>query len=136
MKTLSLLVLGTFLTLTGAQAQVGELDPQVVPQEIIVRVDAQGNSEVFKVAVKNSVSNDQAAKETIANFVTEKNKVLNVVAESELDRETSKDSWYYYYNPYYSYGYNYGYSYYGYNYYYRPYYNYNYGYYNYYYYRY
>ena len=138
MKTLSLLVLGTILTVTGAQAQVGELDPQVIPQEIIVRVDAQGNREIFKVAVKSDVKTDEAAADAVATFVKENNKVQTVVAESELDRTTSKDSWYYYYTPsyYYNYNYNFGYNYYGYNYNYTPYYYYNYGYYNYYYYRY
>ena len=136
MKKISLLVLGTILTIAGAHAQVGELDPQVAPEELIVRVDAQGNREVFKVVAKSNVENDQAAAEAVASFVKAANKVSTVVAESELDRVSSTDSWYYCYNPYFSYGYNYGYSYYGYNYYYTPYYSYNYGYYNYYYYRY
>lgn len=136
MKKLSLIVLGTFLTLTAAQAQVSELDPKLVPQEIIVRVDAKGNHEVFKVASKNEVTNDEAAAQAVAKFVKETNKVQAVVARSELDQVSSQDSWYYYYNPYQSYSYCYGYSYSGYNYNYTPYYNYSYGYYNYYYYRY
>jgi hypothetical protein len=136
LKTFSLLGLGVILSIAGAKAQVGELDPQIVPQEIIVRVDAHGNHEIFKVAISNDVKNDQNAAAAVAAYVKNENKIESVIAESELDKETSVDSWYFYYNPYYSYGYNFGYSYYGNNYYYRPYYNYNYGYYNYYYYRY
>ena len=134
MKALLLLVLGTIFSVTATQAQ--ELDPQIVPEEIIVRVDAEGNREVFKVAVKNDVQNDEAAAEAIATFVNDSNKIVTVVADSELDRVSSTDSWYFYYYPYYSYNYSFGYNYYGYNYNYRPYYNYSYGYYNYYYYRY
>jgi hypothetical protein len=140
LKALSLLVLGAVLTVTGAQAQTRELDPQIAPQEIIVRVDAQGNHEVFKVTAKNDIKDDHSAAAAIQTYVTAQNKVETVVAQSELDKVTSTESWYYYYRPYYNYGYNYGYNfgynYYGYNYSYTPYYYYNYGYYNYYYYRY
>lgn len=136
MKALSLLVLGAAMTFTGAYAQDGELDPQIAPQEIIVRVDAQGNREIFKVAVKSDVKDDASAASVIATFVKAENKVDASISLGELDQTTSTDSWYFYYNPYYSYGYNFGYNYYGYNYNYRPYYNYNYGNYNYYYYRY
>lgn len=133
MKALLLLVLGSMLAIT-AQAQ--ELDPKIIPNEIIVRVDPNGKQDVFKVAVKNDVQNDEAAALAVVNFVTDSNKVQRVVAESELDQVTSTDSWYYYYRPYYSFNYGYSYNYYGHSYNYRPYYNYSYGYYNYYYYRY
>ncbi len=134
MKTFSLAT--AFLCLMSVGTTVAsELDPQImVPQEIIVREDASGNRQVFKVSDKKEVSDADSAIKAIDTFVTAENQVTSVLAENELDRTTSTEAWYYYYTPRW-YGYNYGYYYGGYNYYYRPYYNYSYGYYNYYYYR-
>lgn len=132
-----LLAITSLVNVAGAQAQSTELDPQVAaPREIIVRVDAAGNAEVFKVATKANIKNDSEAALAINSFVNNTNKVQNVISESELDQVSSTESWYYWYAPYYyNYGYSYSYNYYGYNFNYSPYYYYNYGYYNYYYYR-
>lgn len=142
MKKISLsaicLVLG-LITVGAVNAQT-ELDPSIaaIPSEIIVREDAHGNREVFKVAEKSDVSDAKSAIEAINIFVKADNKVSTVVAESELDHVSSTEAWYYFFNNSwfgFNYTYNYGYNFYGYNYYYQPYFYYNYGYYNYYYYR-
>lgn len=105
-----------------------ELDPVSPAQEIIVREDAQGNREVFKVSSKLGVEDAASAEAAIKSFVTTSNKVNNVVPASELDRVTSTEAWYYW-------GWNYACNWYGYSYYYRPYYNWSWGHYNYYWYR-
>ncbi|HXH76184.1 MAG TPA: hypothetical protein VNJ08_14535 [Bacteriovoracaceae bacterium] len=131
-----LLLAALFLS---ASVQATELDPSTanIPQEIVVREDAQGNREVFKVAPKANVGDADAAVAVVENFVKASNKVSTVVAAGELDRTSSTEAWYYYYNfnVGYNYGYNYSYNWYGSNYNYSPYYSYNYGHYNYYYYR-
>lgn len=121
--------------LFSAVAQATELDPvnQQIPSEIIVREDASGKREVFKVEAKVNVTDSQSAEQVIEKFVKSDNKVSEIVLESELDRSSSTEAWYYW--GWGNYGQNYGYNWYGYNYYYRPYYSYNWGYYNYYYYR-
>lgn len=134
MNFLSLGILwGLFLFLNLAQAQT-ELDPQnLAPKEIIVRVDQNGQAEVYKVAKTNNVNSAKSAEAAIENFVIDENKVENIVAQNELDQVTSTESWFYYYNPYFgfNYSYNYGFRYnWGfntYNFYYRPYYNYYWG---------
>jgi hypothetical protein len=115
-----------------------ELDPQTAPAEIVVREDAQGNREVFTVSESMNVADAASAEAVVATYVEKAAPLAGIVAESELDRTTSKNSWYYWYGNFnWGYNWNWGYTYncYGYNYYYRPYYSYNYGYYNYYYYR-
>ena len=122
--------------LISVSAQATELDPTPVsvPQEIVVREDASGNREVFKVADQIGVSDVTSAVAVVENYVTAENKVSAVVAEGELDRVSSTEAWYYWgYSNWY--GYNYSYNYYGRSYNYRPYYSYNYLSYNYYYYR-
>jgi len=123
------------LNLGVVQAQSTELDPKLanVPQELIVRVDPAGNREVFKVTEKLDVQNADSAAVLNEKFATAENKISNLVSESELDRTTSTEAWYYYNWNWY--GYNYAYNNYGYNYYYQPYYSYNFSYYSYYYYR-
>jgi hypothetical protein len=109
----------------GAQ----ELDPKVVlVPEIIVREDAQGNREVFKVSEKVDVKDATDAVNAINSFVKPKNKIAKVILASELDQTSSTEAWYFW-------GWNYGYHWYGTNFWYQPYFNYNFGFYNYYYYR-
>jgi len=134
MKILSFVALATLCLNVYAT----ELDPSVAPAEIVVREDAQGRREVFTVTETVNVQNDATAQEIVANYVEKAQPIANVVAESELDRSTSTNSWYYWWvnwNWGNNWNWGYGWNYYGYNYYYRPYYSWNCGYYNYYYYR-
>jgi hypothetical protein len=121
--------------LVSASVQATELDPTPVgaPNEIIVREDASGNREVFKVAQQVGVTDDEAAIAVIENYVTADNKVETLVAESELDQVSSTEAWYYWGRNWY--GYNYSYNWYGHIYHYRPYFSYNYRSYSYFYYR-
>jgi hypothetical protein len=116
-----------FMGATAASA--GELDSSapVAPQGVIVRVDASGTREVFKANVTTQVSSDQAAAAAVSQFVSTENAVAKVSPASELDRTSSNEAWYYWYNPSYysSYYYSYSYSNYSYNYY--PCYNWSYG---------
>jgi hypothetical protein len=137
MKLSSLFVLVAMTSVAGAYA--GELDPSpanVAPSGLIVQTDGNGNSQVFKADGISQVSDATAAQTAVATYVTPANQISSVVPESELDRASSVQAWYYWYNPTYNpyCSYNYGYNYYGYNYFYHPFYNWYYGGYNYYYY--
>lgn len=128
------------LALAGFAAFAGELDlpnGQKLPQGIVVRVDANGNEEVFK-ADGAKVTNDASAKAVVDSFVKVENKIAISSAKGELDQGSSSPAWFWggrgWGCGYYGYGcggyYNYGgyyYNYYGYNYNYYPCYGYNYG---------
>lgn len=105
-----------------------ELDPATAPNEIIVREDAHGNREIFKVNSHVNVNDKASAAEAIENFVVADNKVTSVVRHGELDRTSSTEAWYFWNNWY---GCNWG----GYPVYYQQYYSWNYGFYNYFWYR-
>ncbi len=119
------------LAATFSTAQATELDQVhgAAPQGLIVRTDAQGNREVFKASAE--VANQAAAEQLAPALTTTENKVQDVKAQSELDRESSNEAWFYYWN---NWNWCYGYNYFGYTYYYRPVYNWYWGGYNYYYY--
>jgi hypothetical protein len=120
------------LAVSFSAAQAGELDAiqGSAPQGLIVRADSQGHREIFKAEVKNAVQDQDAAARATSEFVKAENKIQDLKPAGELDRVTSHEAWYYWYNT----NYYYGYYYYGYNYYYRPCYSWYYGGYNYYYY--
>jgi hypothetical protein len=100
-----------------------------LPATIVVRVNKDDNS-VAVLHSKDVISKENAASVVNASFVAMK---TTDTQKSELDKDSSKSGWYFYFN-YYNY-YNPCYSYSGYNYYYQAYNSYNYGNYNYYYYR-
>ncbi len=132
----TLFILSLVMGLTGfTNVNADELDPVAsAPQGLVVRVDAQGKREIYKVALPNGVvSSDKAAVEVIQKSLTNDAKVESVLPHSELDDVTSNESWHWFrrtvnaISSYYSYTYrhhNYHYSYY-------PSYSYNYGGYNY-----
>lgn len=125
MKLLTILALAA-LALPVAQANELDNENQVknaqrfatdLPQTVVVREDAQGNTAVFHSAEKLVAG--AAAQLDDSKFVPVKK------AGKELDGDSSKSGWYFYW---YNYNYSYypAYYYYGYNYYYQPYYNYSY----------
>jgi hypothetical protein len=127
-----------FLSLSLAAVtygHAGELDPQPssAPQGLIVRVNEHGLRQVFKAGDVRSVNDAQSAEASVKANVVAQNLLTDVQQVSELDRVTSNQAWYYWWNPYYS-NYFYGYNYLGYNYFYRPWYTWAFNGYNYYYY--
>jgi hypothetical protein len=127
----SLFAIIAVTSVAQAYAGQGELNPAPaqVPAGIIVQVDAQGNAQVFQNNDSTVVSDAATAQAQVAAQVTPANQIANVLPVSELDRTSSNEAWYSWYNPgYYPYySYYYGYNYYGYTYTYAPYYSYYYG---------
>lgn len=115
---------------TFAQAQTQEH----APEGILVRVDAKGNRVVVPATLEKENPSESDIKAVAEELIAKQDalEVKKLSKGSELDDESSTDSWYWYWNPY---SYNYYYNYYGWNYTYYNYYSwYNYGY-RYYYYR-
>lgn len=118
--------------------RAGELDPAIeglLPHNLLVRVNNSTNeTTVFRAYSNNKVASSDEALALITD-AEKANMKVETTALSELDRDSSKAAWCYYYAPNY-WGYNYSYAYYyrGYNYAYTPYYYYRYSYYSYYYY--
>jgi hypothetical protein len=117
------------LALTAVtNVRADELDPQgdAAPQGLIVRTDANGATTVFKATDVSSVQDDASAQAAVQANVNAQNQVGSVPVVSELDKVSSNEAWYCWWNPGFS-NYYYGYNYYGYNYYYQPFYNYGWG---------
>ena len=130
--------LSAFSGLAMANELDGNPTTQKAPAALVMRVDAQGNQEVFTSTVTDKVTNDAAAQSVAADALNNGTKITATQATSELDKSSSTAAWYYRHYPnyygYYGCNYGYNYNYYGYNYYYTPYYSYYTPYYSYYYY--
>ncbi len=122
MKMTNIRALGlAALCAVSIQAQADELDPvAAAPGGLVVRVDAEGKRDVFKVTLKDGViSNDKAAAEVV-NGLKPESKIKNVQPYSELDDVTSNESWHWFWkgvnaiSSYYAYTYRYNNSYYNY----------------------
>ena len=100
-----LITLGTLACLAGLMAATtafaGELDSAVssAPQGLVVRVDAQGNREVFKADSAAKVTSDATAEAVAAEYAVAAHQVAKIAPASELDRTTSSEAWYYWYAP-------------------------------------
>ena len=118
------------LALTAVtQVRADELDPQqdTAPQGLIVRDDGNGATTVFKTADISTVQDAASAQAAVQANVNSQNQLGAVpVVSSELDRVSSTEAWYCWWNPGFS-NYFYGYNYYGYNYYYQPFYSWGWG---------
>jgi hypothetical protein len=112
---IAMAIVSTLLATSAVTASAGELDgTTAAPHGIIVRVDANGNREVFKADMAARVASDKSAADAASQFVTDANRVAQVTPASELDRTSSTEAWCYWYAP--SYYGSYYYSYYSYNY--------------------
>jgi hypothetical protein len=105
------LIVSLFLALS-VPALASELDgsPSGAPRGVIVREDGQGRREVFRADLAAPTTDDEAA--TAAAVATRpENLIANVRPSSELDRASSTEAWYSWYNPYYYGGFTYQYAY-------------------------
>ena len=127
MKLFSVMALALLASLSVAQANELDNEGQVtnaqrnaaanLPQTLVVREDAAGNVAVFHSAEKLAPGARLDDSQFVAMAKTDKMK-------KELDGDSSKSGWYFFW---YNYSYAYPtYYYYGFNYYYQPYYNYYY----------
>ena len=112
------------LLVAGFQASASELDqPANRPNALVVREDAAGRRDVYKVDLDSKVVTDDAALAATSRL-NDSNRVA--ATNGELDRTSSTEAWHYWYNYGYS-SYYYSYSYYSYSYYYYPTYSYYWG---------
>jgi hypothetical protein len=138
----TLMVLMMALTVSFV-AKAGELDNEKavtnqqvslakdLPATLVMRVNATTKA-VEVLHLKDKLPADSSAQSLVLAHTNEFQAAdLNAKVTGELDQDSSRSSWYFYYPTYNWYYPTYYYS--GYNYYYQPYYNYYYGGYNYYY---
>lgn len=118
------------LMLLGAYTASAQSTQQYAPEGILVRVDEKTGERVVVNAVLENQNPSAEEVQAAAESLIANNEAIAVKEGSELDDDSSTDSWYWYWNSY-----NYYYNYYGWTYTYFPTYWWNcYGY-NYYYYR-